>query len=76
MVIAANRFPTVRAVGVFTKEHAVHARAHNDANVIVLSADWMNLALMQQCIETFLTTPFSGEERHARRIAMLSDNET
>ena len=71
MVIAANRYKGVRAVGVFSPEQAVHARAHNDANIIVLSGDWMNLDDMQSYIQTFLQTPFSGESRHQRRLAQI-----
>ena len=73
MVIAANRYKGVRAVGVFSPEQAVHARAHNDANILVLSGDWMNIDQMQSCISTFLQTPFSGEERHQRRLAQLEN---
>lgn len=71
MVMAANRFSAIRAAGVMNTQQAVHARAHNDANVIVLSGDWMQEHEMKECILTFLTTPFSAEERHVRRIAQL-----
>lgn len=72
MAMAANRFSALRAAVVTTEEQAVHARAHNNANVIVLSGDWLNLDQMKACILTFLSTEFAGEERHVRRIAQLS----
>lgn len=71
MVMAANRFPSIRAVAVMNVEQAAHARAHNDANVIALSGDWMDLELMKACISVFLQTPFSGDERHQRRLRQL-----
>jgi ribose 5-phosphate isomerase B len=72
MVIAANRFSSIRAVSVLSSEQAAHARAHNDANVIALSGDWMDVPTMQACITTFFETPFSAEERHQRRVEQLS----
>ena len=72
MAMAANRFSAIRAAVVTTQEQAVHARAHNDANVIVLSGDWLDLDQMKACTQTFLATQFGSEERHVRRIAQLS----
>lgn len=71
MVMAANRFPAIRAVGAQTPEQVAHARAHNDANVLVLSGDWLDSGQMKHCIEVFLKTPFSAEPRHQRRIAQF-----
>jgi ribose 5-phosphate isomerase B len=71
MAMAANRFSAIRAAVVTTEEQAVHARAHNNANVIVLSGDWLDLDQMKACILKFVTTQFGSEERHIRRIAQL-----
>lgn len=76
MAIAANRFRGVRAVVVQTREQAIHAREHNDANCVVFSADTMELDQMKECLEAFLSTPFSSEPRHARRIKQLDKSET
>lgn len=71
MLMAANRFRGVRAAGALTEEQARHARAHNDANVLVLSGDWMDESAMKNVVTVFLTTPFSAEERHQRRIDQI-----
>lgn len=71
MTIAANRFAGIRAVSVTSSEMAYHARAHNNANVIVLSGDWSTLTEMEQFLQVFLDTPFSQDPRHVRRNAQL-----
>ena len=47
------------------------SRQHNDANVLSLSGRFLTLEQMQIAIKIWLETPFTGEERHARRIAKL-----
>jgi ribose 5-phosphate isomerase B len=51
------------------------ARAHNDANLIAIGARQHSLDEAIGFIDTFLATPFSNEERHARRIAQLAEFE-
>ncbi|MFL6159348.1 MAG: ribose-5-phosphate isomerase [Marmoricola sp.] len=73
--IAANKVAGVRAALVWSTETAVLAREHNDANVISVGGRMHSLDEMTSFIETFLATPFTGEERHVRRIAMMADYE-
>jgi len=73
MSIVANRFPDVRAVDVFSEKQARHARQHNNVNVLALSGDWLNLDEMKKITLAFLQTPFSGEERHVRRLQQIAD---
>jgi ribose 5-phosphate isomerase B len=73
--MAANKVRGVRAALVWSDETAVLARQHNDANVMSVGGRMHTLEDMTRFIETFLTTPFTGEARHARRIAMLTDYE-
>ncbi len=71
MAIAANRFHGVRA-GVFADAAtARRAREHNCVNVAVLAGDKRTVAEMHEIAAAFLTTKFSSDERHARRLAML-----
>jgi ribose 5-phosphate isomerase B len=74
--IAANKVRGVRAALVWSELTASLAREHNDANVISIGGRMHSLDEMTQFIEIFLTTGFSGEERHGRRIGMLADYET
>ncbi|REE95683.1 ribose-5-phosphate isomerase [Thermomonospora umbrina] len=73
--IAANKVAGVRAALVWSEDIAVLAREHNDANVISLGARQHEADVATRFVELFLTTPYSKEERHTRRIAMLSDYE-
>jgi ribose 5-phosphate isomerase B len=73
--IAANKVRGVRAALAWNEQTAELAREHNDANVISLGARMHTLDEATRFVEIFLNTPFSGIERHARRIAMLREYE-
>ena len=75
MCIAANKVPGVRAALAWSLETAGLGREHNDANVISVGARMHTVAEAVSFVERFLETPFSGGERHIRRIDMLSDYE-
>ena len=74
--IAANKVAGIRAALVWSADTAVLAREHNDANVISIGGRMHSVEDMTHFIDVFLRTPFSGDERHARRIAMMSDYES
>src|SRR3954451_23238646 len=74
--IAANKVEGIRAALVWNDDTARLARQHNDANVISVGGRMHTVDEMTHFVELFLDTPFTGEERHARRIAMLSDYES
>jgi ribose 5-phosphate isomerase B len=61
---------------VWSEETAALAREHNDANVVSLGGRMHTLDQLTRFIEVFLATPFTGEERHARRIGQLADYES
>jgi ribose 5-phosphate isomerase B len=68
MCIAANKFAGIRAGVGFSKEAARLMRTDDDANIICVPT---RIALVDDKVEIvnmFLETPFSGEERHRRRI--------
>jgi ribose 5-phosphate isomerase B len=73
--IAANKVLGVRAALVWSIPTAQLAREHNDANVIAIGARQHTVEEAVAYIDTFIATPFSGEERHARRIAQLAEYE-
>lgn len=70
--MAANKVRGVRSALVWSEETAVLAREHNDANVVSVGGRMHSLDDMTRFVEVFLATPFSGEDRHVRRISMLT----
>jgi ribose 5-phosphate isomerase B len=70
--IAANKVAGVRAALAWSVETAQLAREHNDANVVGIGARQHTLDEATAIIEAFLTTAFSKNDRHARRIAQVS----
>src|SRR3954471_22382724 len=73
--IAANKVEGVRAALAWSEETAALGRQHNNANVVAVGARMHTTEDVTKFVETFLATPFSGDERHQRRIDMLSDYE-
>lgn len=73
--IAANKVAGIRAALAWTPETAQLARQHNDANVLSLGARMYPLADAIEFAKIFIATPFSREDRHARRLAMVADYE-
>ena len=73
--IAANKIPGVRAALAWTTETAQLARQHNDANVLSLGARMYPLDDAIAFAKVFVETPFSGDVRHARRLAEIADYE-
>jgi ribose 5-phosphate isomerase B len=73
--IASNKIGGVRAALAWSIDTAQLARQHNDANVVAVGARQHTLDEATAIVEAFLTTPFSGNERHARRIAQVAEYE-
>jgi ribose 5-phosphate isomerase B len=74
MSISANKFPGIRAALVLDVEAARSSRAHNNANILVLSGAKTEKSLAKEILETWLATPFAGG-RHQRRIDKISQIE-
>lgn len=70
--IAANRHRQIRAAVCSSAEMAQLAREHNNANVLALGARITDEATALACVDAFLSTQFSGGERHLRRVGKLS----
>jgi ribose 5-phosphate isomerase B len=73
--IAANKVRGVRAALAWSLETARLGRQHNDANVVAVGARMHTADEATGFVEAFLTEPFSGDPRHARRIGMLAGYE-
>ncbi len=70
--MAANKVPGIRAALCYTTELAGLARQHNDAQVISLGGRFNTVEQAKAMVSIFLETPFSGEERHERRLSMVT----
>jgi len=69
--IAANKVVGIRCALAWSEETAALGREHNDANIVSVGGRMHSLDDMTRFIEVFLTTDFTGEERHVRRIGQL-----
>ncbi len=71
MSMAANRHAGVRAVNCSDVFTARYSRSHNDANILTLGGRVVGVGLAWEIVKTWLTTDFSGDKRHIRRIAKI-----
>ena len=71
--LAANKVPGVRAALCTDCFMAEASRQHNDANILALGGRVLGTGLALKIVETFLQTPFSGDERHMRRIRGIEE---
>ena len=67
IAMTLNKHQGIRAALCWTTELASLARKHNDANVLVLPARFIDPVVALQIVDTFLHTDFEGG-RHQRRI--------
>lgn len=73
MSIACNKVDGIRCAKVENEKETKLTRLHNDVNIIALRST-MPLYRAKDITDTFLTTPFSNEERHMRRIDKLESH--
>ena len=71
--ITANKIPGIRAALCTDCFCAEATRLHNDANILALGGRVVGPGLALKIVDTSLDTPFSGDERHKRRISMIED---
>lgn len=69
--MAANKHTGIRAALCWTKEIAVLARQHNDANVLCIPGRFVSNQVASEILQAFLTTTFEGG-RHSRRVEKIS----
>lgn len=70
IAMTLNKHQGIRAALCWTTELAALARQHNDANVLVLPARFIEPEVALAIVDTFLNTPFEGG-RHQRRIEKI-----
>jgi len=73
--ITANKVPGARCAPCTNTTLARLAREHNDANILALGGRIIGTEVALDIVDTFLTTQFSREERHIRRISQIEENE-
>jgi len=74
--IAANKVDGVRAALAWSVETARLGRQHNDANVVAIGERQHSIEEATTFVEAFLAEPFSGADRHQRRIDQLAAYES
>lgn len=73
--ITANKVPGIRCALCTDCFMAEATREHNDANMLAFGARVLGLGSALKIVDTFLSTPFSNDERHKRRIAKIEKGE-
>ena len=71
--ITANKVKGIRAALCSDCFSAQATREHNDANILAMGARVLGEGLALKIVDTFLDTPFSGDQRHMRRISMIEE---
>ena len=74
--IAANKVKGVRAALAWSIETAKLGRQHNNANVVAIGGRMHTPEFCLEMVDAFIAEPFSGDERHQRRINLLTKYET
>jgi len=74
--IAANKVKGARAALAWSLDTAKLARQHNDANVLSIGGRMHTPEFSLELVDAFIAEPFSGDERHIRRINLISKFES
>jgi RpiB/LacA/LacB family sugar-phosphate isomerase len=74
--VAANKLPGIRAAVCHDTYSAHQGVEHDDLNVLVLGSRIVGDALAHELVGAFVRARFTGEERHARRLAKIKALET
>lgn len=74
--MAANKVTGIRAALAWNHDTAALAREHNNAQIIAVGGRQHTKEEALEIIKVFLTTAWTNEERHARRIGQMAEYET
>jgi ribose 5-phosphate isomerase B len=75
MSIVANKIKGIRASLCHDVFSARYAREHNDANILTLGGRVIDSGLAKEIVKVWLSTDFSGEERHLKRLNKIKQEE-
>lgn len=75
MNIVADKYKNIRAVMGYNRYVAVQSRQHENANVLILGADWIKEQGAKDIVSDWLNAEFASEDRHIRRLKKLRDIE-
>ena len=70
--LAANKIKHIRAAVCWNEETVSLARKHNNANILCMGARFIPVVKSVEMARVFLTTDFSGDKRHIRRIDKIT----
>jgi ribose 5-phosphate isomerase B len=70
--IAANKVPGARAGNCSDTYSAHQGVEHDDMNILVFGARIIGIEVAKELVAAFLKARFSGEDRHARRLAKVN----
>ena len=70
IAMTLNKHQGIRAALCWLPELAALARQHNNANILVLPARFIEPVTALQLVDTYLSTPFEGG-RHERRVEKI-----
>ena len=76
MSIVANKIKGIRCAHCHDVFSAKATREHNNTNVLAMGERVIGPGLMVEIVDTFLSTEFSFDERHVRRVNKILDIES
>ena len=76
MCVAVNKFKNIRAAMAISPEQARAARSDDHINVLCLASDYLSEEAVVKIVSDWLSTAYSQEERHLRRLKKISTFET
>ena len=74
MSIACNKVRGVRCAKVSTKEEVIATRNDNNSNIVAFGNN-IPIEKALEIVINFISTPFSDEERHHRRVDKITEYE-
>ncbi len=71
--IVANKIKGIRCALCSETTSVRLTREHNDANMLAMGGGFVGELLANEMVDVFLDTPFSGLEKHARRVSKVNE---